>query len=96
MEESDCLQFTMEVWGEDGNPNIKNEKLTYVNEKKITYLDLEMYWNENKDLKFQVHLKPNQKLKYLISDSTHLPSSFKAIPSGVFKRLGKLISNSKS
>ena len=54
-----------------------------------------MYWNENKDLKFQVHLKPNQKLKYLNSDSAHHPATFKAIPSGVLERLEKLTSKSK-
>ena len=41
MAESDCLQFTMEVWGEDKNSNIKNEKLTYMNEKYFPYLDME-------------------------------------------------------
>ena len=95
MAESDCLQFTMEVWGEDEDPTIKNEKLTYVNEKHFPYLDMEMYWDDNEDLKFQVHLKPNKKIKYLNSDSTHLPSTFKAIPSGVLERLGKITSKSK-
>ena len=54
-----------------------------------------MYWNGSDELKCQVHLKPNQKLKYLNSDSTHLSSVFKAIPSGVLERLGKLTSKSK-
>ena len=93
--ESECLQFTMEVWGEDDDPSIINEKLIFVNEKYLTYLDMEMYWNDNNDLNFQVHLKPNQVLKYLNSDSTHLPSVFKAIPSGVLERVGKLTSKSK-
>ena len=56
---------------------------------------MEMYWNERQELKFQVHMKPNQKLKYLNGDSTHMPSTFRAIPNGVFGRLSKLTSRSK-
>ena len=54
-----------------------------------------MYWNQRGELRFQVHLKPNQKLKYLNSDSTHLPSTFRAIQSGVLNRLSSLTSASK-
>ena len=61
--ECECLQFTMEVWGRDDDPTIKNEKLTYVDEKYFPYLDIEMYWNDSGELKFQVHMKPNQKVK---------------------------------
>ena len=53
-----------------------------------------MYWNSRNELKFQVHMKPNQKLKYLNRDSTHLPSIFKAIPRGVLLRLSNLTSKS--
>ena len=56
---------------------------------------MEMYWNQRNHLKFQVHMKPNQKLKYLNGDSTHMPSTFQAIPSGVLGRLNKLTSKSK-
>ena len=55
-----------------------------------------MYWNRSNELKSQVHLKPNQKLKYLNSDSTYLPSVFKAIPSRVLEMIGKLTSKSKN
>jgi len=37
-----------------------------------------------------VHLKPNQQLKCLNADSIHTKACFKAIPSGVYKRLSKL------
>lgn len=57
---------------------------------------MEMYWNENAELKFQVYIKPNQVLKYLNNDSTYLPSVFKAIPSRVLERLGELTSKSKT
>lgn len=81
----------MEVWGKDDDPSKQNEKLTYVDATHFPYLDMEMYWNKNRELQFQVHIKPNQKLKYLNNNSTHLPLVFKAIPSGVLERLGKLI-----
>jgi len=37
-----------------------------------------------------VHLKPNQQLKFLNTDKIHTKACFKAIPSGVYKRLSKL------
>ena len=93
--ESKCLQFTMEVWAKDDNPLITNKNLTYVNDKHFPYLDMEMYWNENAELKFQVYIKPNQVLKYLNNDSIHLPSVFRAILSVVMERLVQLTSKSK-
>jgi len=94
--ESNCLQFTLEVWREDKENYFKNHKMiTMIKEKYFPYLDMEMYWDNLDRLKFQVHLKPNQVLKYLNSDSTHLPSVFRAIPSGVLSRLEKLTSKSK-
>jgi len=93
--ESNCLQFTMECWKIDEDESIKNKKLTIINDKYFPYLDMEMYWNLRDELRFQVHMKPNQVLKYLNKDSTHLPSVFKAIPKGVLNRLSKLTSKSK-
>jgi len=43
-----------------------------------------------------VHLKPNQQLKYLNADSIHTKACFKAIPSGVYKRLSKLTTITKT
>jgi len=48
------------------------------------------YWNMNRNLRFKVFMKENQKLKYLNSGSCHTTSCFKAIPMGVFGRLSKL------
>ena len=81
--ESDCLQFTTEVWKIEEDREDVNDNLTIVNDDKFPYLNMEMYWNKRGELKFQAHLKPNQKLEYLSNDSTHLPSTFRAIPSGV-------------
>ena len=94
--ESDCLHFTAEVLNIKDDKKIINKKLTIIKDTHFPYLDMEMYWNKRDELKFQVHMKPNQKLKYLNADSTHLPSTFKAIPSGVSNRLSKLTSKSKT
>ena len=88
--ESNCLQFTAEVWNTVEDEEIQNENLTIVEGEHFPYLDMEMYWNDRHDLKFRVHMKPNQVLKYLNSDSTHMPSTFRAIPSGVLQKLSKL------
>ena len=55
-----------------------------------------MFWNDRGKLVFQIHIKPNQKLKYLNEDSTHLPSTFQAIPEVVLNRLSSLTSKSKA
>ena len=41
-------------------------------------------------LQFGVHLKVNQQLKYLNKGSAHTPACFKAISTGVCKRIAKL------
>ena len=68
-----------EVGGVKDNEKVVNENLTIVSNEVFPYLDMEMYWTKRGDLKFEIHLKPNQKLKYLNSDSTHLLSTFRAI-----------------
>ena len=93
--ECDCLQFTAEIWGIEDDKEIVNKNLTIIQDKVFPYLDMEMLWNDRGKLVFQVHLKPNQKLKYLNEDSTHLPSTFRAIPAGVLNRLSSLTSKSK-
>ena len=52
--ESNCLQFTAEVWNIDEDIEITNNKLTIIKESHFPYLDMEMYWNERHELKFQV------------------------------------------
>lgn len=77
----------------DDDTSVIHKRSTLVKDTHFSYLDIEMYWNLRDKLKFKVHMKP--KLKYLNNDSTHLPSVFRAIPSGVFNRLSKLILKSK-
>ena len=49
-----------------------------------------MYWNKAGAFKFQVNLRPNQKLKFSNPDSAHRPPTFQAIPVGVTNRLNQL------
>jgi hypothetical protein len=51
---------------------------------------MELSWRDEDTLKFGVHLKPNQQLKYLNVGSAHTPGCFKAIMTGVCYRLTKL------
>ena len=52
---------------------------------------MELFWL-NDELKFKVHLKKGQLLKYLNKGSAHTNACLKAIPSGVLKRLASLTS----
>ena len=70
----------LEVWKEgEYDLNSDNKLVTIITDTNFPYLDMDIYWNKRRELKFQAHLKPNQKLKYLNSDSTHLSYVFKAI-----------------
>ena len=70
----------------------KQDNVSETTSKTFPYLDLEFLWNTDGKLEYQVHQKPNQKLKYLNKVSTHTNSSFNAIPSGIFYRIVKLAS----
>ena len=84
--ENDFLQFTIRIWGVDRNDKTKSSKVSVDENNYFPFLDTEIYWYEN----YRVHLKPNQKLKYLNKSSNHTPGW--SIYSGVFKRLAKLTS----
>mgnify|MGYP001787478984 FL=1 len=88
------LQFTCSVWLDQSRrelPPIQDDQMISIeSDNYFPYLDTELIWSDEGDLQFQVHLKPNQQLKYLNSDSIHTKSCFKAIPAGVYKRLSKL------
>ena len=96
--DSNGLQFTFEIWRPDTNivneTTTLNDKITIIRGKYFPFLDIEMYWNANNKLRFKVHLKENQQLKYLNKGSCHTAMCFAAIPNGVFKRLYKLTSSS--
>ena len=54
-------------------------------------MDTELFWHKN-ELKFKVHVKPNQQLKYLNRSSTHLVHVFNAVPNAIIKRIAQLTS----
>ena len=79
------LQFTAVVWGSDVGRKSDCGRVTVESSSKLPYLDMELMWDQDGNLQFGVHLKPNQKLKYLDTTSTHTPHCFKAIVSGVYQ-----------
>eukprot|EP00957_Ditylum_brightwellii_P141561 10784459-Ditylum_brightwellii.AAC.1 len=53
-----------------------------------------MNWDkESGEMRFSVLRKPNKVLKYVDRESTHRPTIFKSIASGVFTRLARLTLN---
>ena len=70
----------------------ENETTSMITDKVFLFLDLELFWDDNQKLEFQVHHKKNQLLKYLNKEITHTKDTFKAIPKGVLHRLAKLTS----
>eukprot|EP00957_Ditylum_brightwellii_P197449 15043956-Ditylum_brightwellii.AAC.1 len=50
-----------------------------------------MKWESNK-LLFQMYSKEDQQLKYVDQQSTHRPTTFKSIMTGVYTRLSRLTS----
>jgi hypothetical protein len=92
--QSEHLQFTVDIWDPDaptGSVSSDPKFVTICTDDVFPYLDMELYWCDD-DLKFKVHLKPNQKLKYLNKGSCHTSACFKSIPSGVIRRLSILTS----
>ena len=88
---SEALQFTTEIWDPDATQQAPSSRKTKLVQKAFfPYLDMELYWHSDNSLKFQVHLKPNQQLKYLNKGSAHTRACLKAIPYGVLNRLAKL------
>ena len=90
---SEHLQFTVDIWNPEAPADEKPsyEKVTIHRGHQFPYLDIELYWREL-ELKFQVHMKANQELKYLNEGSAHTNATFKSIPSGVLRRLSVLTS----
>ena len=88
--DTERLQFTAEVWGKEKENGMKHEKVKVIKKDTFPFLDIEMSLSKKNKLLFGVHLKENQALKYLNTDSQHTRATFKAILSGVIKRLSKL------
>ena len=92
---NEFLKFTAVIWDPTNHhdpASIQSPTTSILKTEAFPFLDMEMLWNPNSELSFRVHLKENQQLKYLNKGSAHTPGCFKAIPSGVIKRLTKLTS----
>ena len=57
---NDKLQLTAAAWGKSKKDMPENKKVTVDENTFFPCLDMEMFWTENDDLNFRVHLKPNQ------------------------------------
>ena len=86
------LIFTVSIWRGKAGGEVKNPKAEIIRSSHFPFLDMKMSWSEGGDLRFGVHMKPGQELKYLNSDSSHPPHCFKAITKGVYGRLSNLTS----
>ena len=99
LDSRDLLFFTTEIWRPtEGIRKITkiDETISVVKSAFFPFLDMELSWNHDEKLNFKVHMKENQILKYLNKGSCHTSNCFKAILNGVFKRLSKLTSKTKS
>jgi len=85
---------TLSMWLDESRkepPTEQNNPKTSIETGNLfSHLDTELVWATNGNLQFRVHLKPNQQLKHLNADGIHTKARFKAMPSGVYKRLSKL------
>ena len=50
--ESDCLICTAEIWDIEEDKDVRNDKVTIIQDKVFPYLDIEMYWNDTHNRKF--------------------------------------------
>ena len=85
------FQVTMVVW-HPGGVDTTIEGVSICTTQSFPYLDMELSWSNLGALTFRVHLKPNQRLKYLNRGSTHTKAVFASIPHGVLGRLARLTS----
>eukprot|EP00957_Ditylum_brightwellii_P117881 8991981-Ditylum_brightwellii.AAC.1 len=63
------------------------EKVKVIEKDALPYLDMQMSWKTD-NLHFSVYSKENQTIKYVNKESCHRTSVFKAVPAGVFTRIG--------
>jgi len=90
--ENDFLCFTASIWGSNKEDGASSKIVSVATKNTFPHLDMEMSWSEEGDLRFGVHLKPNQALKCLNNGSSHPTSCIRAISQGAIGRLAKLTS----
>lgn len=87
------VKFTVDLWNPGGTKeDDKRSKITVNTDEAFPFLDIKFLWSNNELLQTQVHLKPNQNLKYLNANSAHTNACLKSILNGVIQRLTKLTS----
>jgi len=86
---SDNLQFTVEIFGADKEDETESDAVKVISGECFPFLDMEMYWKDE-NLKFCVHLKENQEVKYLNKGSARTPATYKAIYTGIEGQFAKL------
>ena len=87
----DSVQFTMDAWlPDEESRELVPKRMNVVGEEKFPYLDSAMRWNEDDELCFGVHTKPNFQNKYLNAGSCHTAACKRAVPRGVSIRLAGL------
>ena len=86
------------MWKDGANPPTpdKEDRVQIVTKDEFPFLDVNMNWSLEGDLKFGVFRNKGQQLKYVGKDITHTPGTLRAIPSGVFSHLAKLTSRKPS
>ena len=67
------------------------ERMKVIEENAFPYLDMKLSWQHD-NLHFSVYNKENQTIKYVNKESCHRTLVFKAVPAGVFTRIGQLTS----
>jgi hypothetical protein len=89
---NDFLKFTAVLWKPNEEPtSVQSDPWVSINaDLQFPFLDMELSWDDERDLSFGVHLKLNQQLKYLNKGSAHTSGCFLAITNGVCKWLTKL------
>ena len=88
---NEYLQFTCVIWMPNVSPpRDKQDNVLEIASDTFLYLDLEFIWNADRELEYQVHQKPNKKLKYLNKGSNHTNATLKKSQAASFTGLQKL------
>ena len=85
------IEFTMDIW-KPGQPSqtILPKRIEVVGTDKFPYLDMQMSFDVEDNLCFEVYTKPGYQSKYLNIGSSHAEACKKAVPRGVSIRLAGL------
>ena len=86
------IQFTLDIWKPTGEDNEIEKGINVIGGNTMPYLDAELRFDGNGELKFGVHFKKDFKTKYVGQESMHTKECLKAIKTGVGIRVSGLTS----